>query len=163
MAKKRVGGVAHAHRPSWMKGTIMQWDTSLETGIPIVDEQHKELFRQLDYLLDYSNKNRVKETLDFLGNYVVQHFDSEERMQEQSGYPNLPEHKHMHEELVKRYSALKNEYEQKGEDVLVLVDLIGVISDWLKQHIKKEDKDFAVFYKTREAETHTGLESRASA
>jgi len=35
----------------------MLWKSSLETGIPQIDAQHKELFRQIDILMDRSNAN----------------------------------------------------------------------------------------------------------
>lgn len=43
----------------------MLWNSGLETGIPAIDEQHKELFRQVDILLDNGNKDRVPDTLNF--------------------------------------------------------------------------------------------------
>ncbi len=47
----------------------VEWDPSLETGISIVDEQHRSLFRQVGVLLDPGNADRVEETLAFLGDY----------------------------------------------------------------------------------------------
>ena len=51
------------------------WNAGLETGIPKIDEQHKELFRQIETLMDKTNSDRLQETIDFLGNYVVKHFN----------------------------------------------------------------------------------------
>lgn len=47
---------------------------SWNTGIPIVDEQHRSLVRQVSDLVDKSRADRVEETLGFLSDYVIMHF-----------------------------------------------------------------------------------------
>ncbi len=125
----------------------MYWDTSLETNIPVVDQQHKEMFRQLDVLLDYTNPARIFETLAFLADYVVKHFGTEELMQKSARYPLAEMHKEEHEAFVGAYSELKRQYEESGEDFIVLNKLIKMIMDWLHMHIMGLDKDFAVYFK----------------
>jgi hemerythrin-like metal-binding protein len=123
------------------------WNSSLETGIPIVDEQHQELFRQVDILLDRNNKERVPETLAFLGEYVIKHFGTEELMQKASKYPKAAEHKVIHENFIKTFVALKGEYESGGEDFLVLIKITKIALDWLQEHIGGHDKDFGAYFK----------------
>jgi hemerythrin-like metal-binding protein len=65
----------------------MLWNKSLETGIAKIDNQHKELFRQIDILMDVKNTDRIKETLNFLSDYIVMHFKDEEKLQADSKYP----------------------------------------------------------------------------
>jgi hemerythrin len=128
-------------------GTAMLWNSTLETGIPVIDEQHKELFRQVDILLDTSNKNRINETLDFLGQYVIKHFTAEEVMHARSGYPKAAEHKKMHVAFVGTYKALRDEYVKTGMSLPTLMKINNTAVNWLKEHIMREDKNFAVFYK----------------
>lgn len=125
----------------------MYWDTSLETSIPVVDQQHKEMFRQLDVLLDYTNPSRISETLDFLADYVVKHFGTEELMQKSAKYPLAGVHKEEHDAFISAYGELRREYEESGEDFIVLNKLIKMIMDWLHKHIMGLDKDFALYFK----------------
>jgi hemerythrin len=125
----------------------MLWNNTLETGIPVIDEQHKELFRQVDILLDTSNKNRVNETLDFLGKYVIKHFTAEEAMHARSAYPKAAEHKKMHVAFVSTYKNLHDEYTKSGMNLATLMKINNTVVNWLKDHIMREDKNFAAFFK----------------
>ena len=126
----------------------MEWNESLATGIPIVDEQHQSLFKQVDDLLDRSKADRVEQTLTFLGEYVVKHFGTEEMMQKASKYPKALAHKKMHEDFVAAFGDLKKEYEASGADMLIILKITKIAVDWLNQHIRGEDQDFGEFFKT---------------
>ena len=65
----------------------MQWDSALECGVEPVDSEHKELFKMVGNLMKESSKETAEETLDFLGNYVVNHFAHEEELMGQCSYP----------------------------------------------------------------------------
>ena len=88
----------------------MLWSSSLETGIPEIDEQHKELFRQIDILLDRSKDDRIHETLKFLGNYVVKHFTDEQLIHLRAKYPKAADHKKLHTAFVAVYNDLSKEF-----------------------------------------------------
>ena len=128
----------------------MEWQRYYETGIPNVDEQHKELFRQVGILVDYDSKKekqeRIEETLAFLGEYVLKHFGTEEMMQKMLKYPKAEQHKEMHDQFVQTFIQFKNEFEVEGGSMLVLMKLTKIVTDWLKEHIMKQDKDFGVHY-----------------
>ncbi len=111
-----------------------------------MDEQHKELFRQVDVLLDQSKKDRINSTLDFLASYVVQHFSTEEKMQARTNYPKAAEHKQKHIDFVNSYKNLKSEYDKSGGNPILLMKLSQAALAWLKNHIRVEDKEFAKFY-----------------
>ena len=138
----------------------MEWQRYYETGIPNVDEQHKELFRQVGILVDYDNRKekreRIEETLTFLAEYVLKHFGTEEMMQKMLKYPKAKEHKEMHDQFVQTFIQLKSEFEVEGGSMLVLMKLTKVVTDWLKEHIMKQDKDFGVHYQVvRPVESET--------
>lgn len=127
----------------------MLWNPTLETGIEKIDEQHKELFRQVDILVDRSQSERIPETLAFLGNYVIKHFRDEQVMHALTKYPWADEHKKMHQDFVAKYQEMKNKYEASGDKLTVVLNINKVIIGWLKEHIMVQDKDFARFYKNR--------------
>ncbi|MCD7897753.1 MAG: bacteriohemerythrin [Planctomycetaceae bacterium] len=126
----------------------MLWNSAYETGIGIVDEQHKELFRQIDILVENKEPNAVPKVIDFLGQYVVKHFSTEEGLQRKSNYPDFVEHKKKHVAFVDAFTRLKGEYQESGQNNLILMKLTRVALDWLKQHIRVEDKKFAGHYFT---------------
>ena len=126
----------------------MAWDKLLETGIPQIDMQHKELFRQVDSLLDIKNQNRFQETLSFLERYVVRHFGDEQRMQAESKYPKAAAHKTLHDNFVRTFGGLKEKFAREGHTATNNIELHKTTMSWLKDHILVQDKDFAEHYKT---------------
>ena len=126
----------------------MLWNDSYQTGVPEMDEQHQELFRQLDILGDRTQTDRVPQVLDFLGRYVDKHFKDEERLQTASRYPGLAEHKQKHIAFVDTYKKLLDEYNRKPESQgLMTLRINRIAQDWLKTHILGPDTDFAEYYK----------------
>ncbi len=75
---------------------LIDWCDDYLIDIDVVDKQHKEIFdraRKLNEvcLADGGEKN-VQEILDFLKNYAIEHFQSEEKFMRESGYASLEEH-----------------------------------------------------------------------
>ncbi|MDR1481429.1 MAG: hemerythrin family protein [Synergistaceae bacterium] len=130
----------------------MLWTKNLETGIPTIDDQHKELFRQIDALLAVSGSDKerqVAEALEFLDKYIVRHFGDEQKMHTQSRYPKAAEHKGYHDNYVVTFRQLKEKYNREGPTVGNNMAVNKSVVSWLKEHILVHDKDFADFYRKR--------------
>jgi len=127
----------------------MQWTDQLETGIPKIDEQHKELFRQTEILLDRSKVGRINETISFLGDYVLQHFIDEQGLQAAVHYPKAEDHKKYHVAFTDKIRALKKQVEEASEDIKfkLATEINQTVIRWLKDHIMVHDKDFAAYYR----------------
>lgn len=130
----------------------MQWDKSLESDIPVIDHEHKELVCQLSNLLDESQPNRVQEMLDFLKDYVVKHFAHEQVIHKKCNYPRAAEHKQAHIDFIDRFNSLEELYLTKENDLKVLQTLIETVNNWLKEHIMGQDKEFAEYFKGLDSE-----------
>lgn len=126
----------------------MFWSQSLETGIPLIDEQHKELFRQIDILLDTKNKDRIEETLEFLENYIARHFADEQEMHAQSRYPKAAIHKGYHDNYVVALRKVKDKYIKEGPSVTNTLAVNKSVLGWLREHILVHDKEFAAYRKS---------------
>lgn len=129
----------------------MLWCSRYETGVALVDEQHKELFRQLDTLLDHSKIDRAKSVVEFLGQYVIKHFADEEHLLARIGYPKLAAHKRLHADFIKNYMQLRKEFEASpGQESFYVMKLAQVVVRWLTDHIRVHDMEFADFYKKQQ-------------
>jgi methyl-accepting chemotaxis protein len=122
------------------------WNKSLETGIDLIDQQHMELFRQIETLLDPGNSNRVHETLDFLEKYIAKHFSDEQKMHLKSRYPKAEMHRNFHDGYKVRFHDLKEKYIKEGPTVTNNMEVNKTVLGWLKDPIMVQDKDFAAFY-----------------
>jgi len=125
---------------------VIQWDQSLETGFLAIDEQHQELFKRVNEVIEAYNvgkaRQEVKKTLQFLEEYVHTHFTMEEELQLQYKYPKYKEHKEMHEYFIKQIAEIKSRYEQNGPKITVTMALNRILLTWLREHILRVDKAF---------------------
>ena len=96
--------------------------------------------------LEQSKKDRIPATMDFLGSYVVKHFATEKRLQQQAHYPKMAAQKIMHTEFIDAYKKLRKEYDESGGNPILAMKISRVALNWLKEHIRVQDKDFAGFY-----------------
>ena len=125
----------------------MQWDKCLESDIPIIDHEHRELLNQLVRLMDESKPDRIRVMLTFLNEYVVKHFAHEQVLHKKSSYPKTVEHKAAHMDFLERVSLMEKQYDDEGDNLAMLQKIIETVSIWLKEHIMGQDREFADFYK----------------
>lgn len=135
----------------------IQWTEELATGVPIIDDQHKELFKRINDLLEACSRGRGKEeiarVMQFLEDYVITHFSEEEQRMQQSKYPGFVSHKAQHEEFKRNFEDLKRLFDTDGPAVHVVIKTNHVVIDWLKVHIKRLDKAFGAFLQTQTGST----------
>jgi hemerythrin len=123
---------------------------NLETGVAKIDKQHRDLISTINKLIEMSvkslNKETIKDTLDMLGEYVIEHFNDEETLQIVCNYPNYSEHKAQHDEFVRNFLRLKydfNDFECHYSEFTL--DLIEVVATWIVKHIKGSDVEMGKY------------------
>jgi hemerythrin len=133
----------------------INWYPALELGIREVDDQHRELFRRVDALLEAMAARRGPEVLgplfDYLGQYAIEHFGAEEALMRAHRYPVRAEHEAEHRRFTEDFAALRSEYDRDGPTALLLVKVNGRVSQWLAGHISRTDKALGAFL--RDAQT----------
>lgn len=136
----------------------LHWSNDLNTGIEVIDKQHRRLVEYLNELntaIAEGDQKGVKHVLDELIDYTLSHFSSEEELIEKSGYPFLKAHKRVHEIFTKRVGEFLQRAE-KGEDVAP--EILSMLKIWLINHIKGDDADY-VYYVVK----NLGIEAKADA
>jgi hemerythrin len=125
----------------------VSWDRSLETGDPEIDEQHRELFRRIDQLMAATHDRRARaevgRLLTFLGDYVVDHFEAEERLMAEYGYPEAALHQLEHRRFVDEYARLYQDYQAEGPGPVFVVKFGNRVTAWLCEHICRTDRRLA--------------------
>jgi hemerythrin len=124
----------------------IQWDESLTVGIELIDAQHKELFDRINRLLDAckrgEGKEEIADVVSFLGNYVVEHFESEEQAMQKRNYPAFSAHKQEHDVFRKDFETLKEDIAREGAGLGAVAKINKALVDWLIKHIGRSDKAF---------------------
>jgi len=123
------------------------WSNDLATGNEKIDKQHKQLVSALNDLIGAcaSGQGRAKlnSTLDFLIDYVVQHFADEEKLQQQFNYPGYASHKNLHEAFKINVGELAKSLKTEGATVVLVGKVNSFLGGWLIKHIKQEDMKVA--------------------
>lgn len=131
------------------------WDSKLSVGVPVIDKQHQELFRQVNALLEAlgqgTGRKAVGDLLTFLKDYVVEHFSTEQKLMAQHSYPQLAPHKKQHDDFVKAFMAAYLTFEKDGATVSLTVTVNRLVCTWLREHIGTTDKALGDFIVTRGA------------
>ena len=122
---------------------LLLWQDDLNTGIEVIDDQHRRIvsmINQLHQAQTGASALVVADVIDELVDYTLSHFAFEEELMEEAGYPFCAAHKRVHEVFTKRVSEYRMRF-QAGEDVVD--ELKSMLSRWLFNHIKGDDKAYA--------------------
>jgi len=129
----------------------IEWTPDLSVGVKHIDDQHKIWFEKANGLLEAGRARKAKEYIDtmlnFLDEYTKQHFSDEEAYMEEIGYPELEAQKSAHANFIKELAQLKNEYNQSGGNILVILNANKMVVNWLTNHIKTMDKKIGEYVK----------------
>jgi hemerythrin len=125
------------------------WTPDLLTGVEAIDQQHREVFRIMDDLMqamryEYSSYE-VNRTVRFLADYVIEHFHAEEKLMREHNYPKLQLHNRIHNGFMAKLLDLHNEIIHEGGSKARALKVQRLICGTLVQDIETYDKDLAVF------------------
>ena len=129
----------------------MRWEKNFETGNALIDGQHKKLFQLAQQILDIdgfaSRKEKVEKAINFLLNYALRHFETEEKIMLDSDYPEYASHKAIHADFIKEVIQFANRFNEEGDTDSISDTIDGFLLDWIKNHIMCCDKAMAQHYK----------------
>lgn len=133
----------------------LTWDVTMSTGIARIDNQHQELIRKLNALLDAMQKGRGKEEiaklLGFLGEYVIKHFSDEEAEMERLQCPAAVANRIAHQQFIKRFTDFRNRFEKEGAGPRIIIEVQKSLVDWVVMHIRGVDTKLAASVKQKVA------------
>ncbi|HZZ84842.1 MAG TPA: hemerythrin family protein [Anaeromyxobacteraceae bacterium] len=125
----------------------------LEVGFEKVDLEHRVLMRQVDEALaaiQGGDREAVHAAVMKLGDYLVWHFSSEEKLMEETVYPERARHKAAHDLFMQDFLQL-SEAEKAGEDLANLSESLGQrVPEWIKFHIQVNDAPLGRYLAARE-------------
>ena len=144
---------------------FMPWSDTLAVGQEDIDNDHMILVALINRAARRIRAGEVPHAIgagiNQLVAYTILHFEQEERVMEQSNYPDFVQHKAQHDALRKRVAELKQRFEA-GEE-RVGDDLLALFRDWLTGHIQRFDKRIGDHLEGRGGDaTATGTARRAA-
>ena len=135
----------------------MMWKDKYKIGVELIDKQHEELFRRVSDFTrtirgeeDWNARlDKVKETMLFMKDYVIDHFNEEEIYQEQINYPDIEIHKEAHakfKEVIDNYVKI---FEEEGFTEEKIQEFGGRLMAWLIMHVGNMDQKIGEYVKSK--------------
>ncbi len=132
-----------------MSDLRIQWSEALAVGLPAVDADHQQLFALCGEVVSAVSAGRgasvVEGALDALGEYARVHFEREESILAESGYPQLAMHARQHARLLGQLREIKAE----AQSPEAAGRIARLLQTWLLDHILVADMDYAHFLNER--------------
>ena len=123
---------------------MITWKDEYNTGIKMIDDQHRELFglanelsRSIIHNTDI-DRNFIIARLEI---YSMYHFTTEEQYMMRCGYEDLENHKKEHEVFRKKIFSMKEHF-LENESLEAAVQIHAFIEDWLLHHTTENDQNF---------------------
>lgn len=124
------------------------WNEQFETGIPLVDQQHRQLVDTANELGDLlqlggeMDEVRLQEIFHRLAEYGRHHFQDEERLMAEKGidHHHLAEHAALHRQFLEQVVQMWQARRTMARPAEVIH---GFLAAWLTVHILGEDQTMA--------------------
>jgi len=125
----------------------IQWKEEYSVGIEHIDQDHQKLIsllNQFNTAYEYAMSEEFeKQALNDLVSYTKYHFEREENLMQEYGYPEYDAHKEQHIKMIKQVERFVGIYNEKGHDSLN--EISDFLTQWLINHINGTDKCYSKF------------------
>jgi len=126
---------------------MMEWQDSFSVGVTAMDLQHKQLVAMVNQLFDAMRAGKgdlvVKTLLPNLASYTRSHFNAEEKLMHEAGFPDIAAHQAEHHILSQQVSDLLERI--KAGKMVATVSLATFLKNWLTSHILDTDMQYGKF------------------
>ncbi len=123
----------------------IEWSSEYETGIDLIDAQHRRLFdyfQDIQLCIDRGAADEVESLCRGLIDYVLSHLVFEESLMEKAGYPMFEAHRRVHDAFRERAADYLRRVSEGTDPLKVAREMRTDVGLWLINHIKHEDQDY---------------------
>ena len=125
---------------------MIKWEEGYSIGVESIDEQHKQLFEIANRIyvllkneLITDKYDKIIEIIDELKSYTIYHFNSEEDYMRSIGYKKFLSQKAAHNDFLEKMKNIDIKQIDNDQNEY-LIGILDFVSEWLVEHILKEDK-----------------------
>ena len=144
---KRATRIIHAGN----ENEVFVWREAFGIEVLKMDTHHKRLFEIANGITEILRSKgdpiSLGKAMDALVEYTHYHFEAEEALMEQYGYPDTEAHKKAHARLVKQVTDYRRAI--ADGDVPDVSAFRLFFDDWLVKHILSEDRKYGAFLNSR--------------
>jgi len=139
-----------------MENNKVTWDTSYNTDVEEIDEQHRILVNTINEAQEKLDEDSSLEALETITkdllSYALYHFETEEEMMQEHNYKAYSKeeyevHMKQHRDFSAQVVAIRESI--KSGKPIEKDELINFLMGWLINHINKTDKKLASFLNSK--------------
>ena len=119
------------------------WDEKYDVGDEVINNQHKNLF-EIGKEIRKAEFAEAGKYVMKLFKYTKEHFKFEEDHMKSIDYPELAQHKILHDDLITKLSEISVNFINNGED---FENFKKFVYEWLTNHVLVHDKKYFDFSK----------------
>lgn len=128
------------------------WRAAYNSGNPVIDQEHRELFRLANVLLEKTVAQNDEPigfdvAFDALLKHLAEHFGHEESILASYNYEHLTEHANEHKTILNNALALREQAKKSIISVGKLVEFL--VSEVVARHLLKQDRLFFGLFSER--------------
>ena len=131
--------------------TLLTWGYACAVGVQAMDDQHGILMDTLNELrmaaVGGAGRERISQIVDRLFEYTRMHFESEESLMEEEGFPGLEEHREEHHKLLVEMLEVADRV-RYGEGV-EMQSIFCTLRDSYIRHIEGQDCEYGPWMNKR--------------
>lgn len=131
--------------------TLLTWNHACGVGVRAMDCQHGILMDAMNELrlavIRGAGRETLSQHLDQLIEFTRMHFQSEEQLMAQTGYPGLDDHRGKHQRLMAQVLQAAHRL-QYGEGV-EMNTLLCFLRSWFLEHIEGPDQQYGPWLNAR--------------
>ncbi len=124
--------------------SIIKWRESYETGVEVMDNEHRELIEIINLLYQMQRDKKAYEELKKiyarLLEYTQNHFQHEEKLMMDAEYPGLVEQQENHAEFITKLKEMEEDLLAAKESAAPVV--YKFLREWWLDHIVGMDKEY---------------------
>ncbi|MBF0167047.1 MAG: bacteriohemerythrin [Alphaproteobacteria bacterium] len=131
---------------------LLPWHDSFSVGVRALDDDHRHWVDILNQLHEARQKGKDKEyidkSIDELLSHIRQHFQREEGIMSQAGYPGFGHHKEMHEHSLAEITSLAERHKNFGDKVDPK-HILEFVKNFFVNHVSTEDLRMREFFREK--------------
>jgi hemerythrin len=130
---------------------MIEFDDSLLTHVEEMDKQHMRLVALLNNVYELLKEGKREGAIEFFKreilSYAEYHLSEEEKFMEKIGYPELDNHRKVHDIFRKEIYNLATHIENGNPEAFR--QALSYTWGWLYKHIAKTDKKYGIYAKEK--------------
>lgn len=120
-------------------------------NIEEIDQQHQRLIGIINEVyqakVENQNRNTIAEILEKMVDYTKTHFQAEEELMAEHGFPELEPHRNAHRSFVTKVGEFNRKFSMNDDSIID--EMLVFLKEWLLKHIVEMDKGYAPYLNER--------------